>query len=304
MGMINVKGNTFYLRGGTHTGVYILKDNKAIIIDGGRSGLNINKIIKSLNAYDLELKYILNTHEHDDHTGVNYDLINEYKNVELMMSNESKLYIENPELFSKYIIGGKSNDAMDGKVKSKYKGITKVNHILEEGIINIDNEEFEVISLKGHTLGSIGILTPDKVFFVGDSLIGGKLLSKYDFLFLYDIEEQIKTLDKIESIEYGFLILGHGENILTKDESKVLVENNRKAVYKYINQVLKYLEEPMGIELLLKHIITDNDLSCNYREYHYFKTSLVSLISYLLDLQKIEYILKDGELRYYNIQKY
>ena len=34
-------------------------------------------------------------------------------------------------------------------------------------ILNIDNRNFEIFNLKGHTQGSIGILTDDKVLFLG-----------------------------------------------------------------------------------------------------------------------------------------
>ena len=304
MGLINIVGDTFYLRGGTNTGVYVFEDKSVMIIDAGRSGLKVNKIIRELKENQFKLKYIVNTHEHDDHTGANYDLVNNYEDVELMMSSESKLYVDNPELFSKYILGGKSNNIMDGKSKSKYKGKVKVNTVLDEGIKKIQNKEFKVVKLSGHTQGSIGIVTPDKIFFVGDSLIGSKLLAKYDFLFLYDIDSQLKTLDKIEQVEFDKIIIGHGEQILDKQEAISLIEKNRNAIYKYIKQTIDILDKPSSIEAILKTLIINNDLNYNYREYHYLKTSLISLISYLIDLEKIEHIFKDGELLYYNTQKY
>ena len=48
--------------------------------------------------------------------------------------------------------------------------------------------------------GSIGILTSDGVLFAGDLLIGEETLSKYDFLFLQDVEEYLKSLDIVETV--------------------------------------------------------------------------------------------------------
>ena len=47
MNLINISGNTFYIRGGTNTGLYLFDDNSALIIDPGLSGARPNKIIKS-----------------------------------------------------------------------------------------------------------------------------------------------------------------------------------------------------------------------------------------------------------------
>ena len=46
MNLINISGNTFYIRGGTNTGLYLFDDNSALIIDPGLSGARPNKIIK------------------------------------------------------------------------------------------------------------------------------------------------------------------------------------------------------------------------------------------------------------------
>ncbi len=303
MKLTNISGATYYIKGGTNTGIYVFEDNSAMIIDAGISGLRTNKISRLLEENKLELQYIITTHEHDDHYGANYELKEIYPKAEILSSYYSKLYLENPELFSKYIMGGKSNHIMDSKFISRYKGPIIVDRVLEEGIVDINKIEFQIIELKGHTPGSIGILTKDKVLFLGDVLVGESLLARYDFLFLYDVEEQLKTLDKLQSIEFDYVILGHNKEILTKDESKELIEKHRQAIYKYINQILAYLETPKGVENLLKEIIQNNNLSHNYKEYHFFKSSLISLISYLLDNKLINYKLIDGELLYSNIQK-
>ena len=100
MNLINISGNTFYIRGGTNTGLYLFDDNSALIIDPGLSGARPNKIIKILNERNIELKYIINTHEHNDHFGACSQFKEYYKDVEILSSEEAKLYIEKLELFS------------------------------------------------------------------------------------------------------------------------------------------------------------------------------------------------------------
>jgi len=99
MNLINISGNTFYIRGGTNTGLYLFDDNSALIIDPGLSGARPNKIIKILNERNIELKYIINTHEHNDHFGACSQFKEYYKDVEILSSEEAKLYIEKQQFF-------------------------------------------------------------------------------------------------------------------------------------------------------------------------------------------------------------
>jgi hydroxyacylglutathione hydrolase len=55
---------------------YLLYDkNSAVIIDGGA----IENVLLFLEAHRLDLKYIVNTHGHADHTGGNRELVNRTK---------------------------------------------------------------------------------------------------------------------------------------------------------------------------------------------------------------------------------
>ena len=303
MNLINIKGDTFYIKGGTNTGVYKYDDNRGLIIDPGLGGLRPKRIIQMLESNNIDLKFIINTHEHNDHYGACNQFRGHYKDLYILSSGYAKLYIEHPTLFSKYIIGGKSNEFMDGKLRSKSLEEVYIDETLNEGIVSLNSVDFTIIDFKGHTLGSIGILTKDKILFVGDLLIGSEMLAKYDFLFIYDLEEYINSLNKLKNIEFEYLVLGHSKDIISKQDSDKLIKKHENAINKYINQIRTELKNPMGLDNLLKNIIFRNNLKNNYKEYHFLKSSLVSVISYLSHLQEIDYILSDGELLYYTKRK-
>lgn len=299
MSIINIKGSTYYIKGGTNTGVYLFEDNTALMIDPGLSGLRPKRVIQMLEERNINLKYIINTHEHNDHYGACNQFREHYKDLYILSSEYTKLYIEHPELFSKYIMGGKSNTFMDGKLKGKSLDNVKINNTVNEGLLSINGEAFEVIKFPGHTPGSIGILTKDKVLFVGDLLVGEEMLAKYDFLFLFDVQEQIISLEKIKNIDYDYIVPGHSKKVISKEDSYNLIDNHKRAIDKYLLQIREGLSSPITLEKLLKDIIKNNNLSNNYKEYHFFKASLVSVLSYLIELDEIEYILSEGELLYY-----
>ena len=303
MKLQRVFGNTYFIKGGTNTGVYLFENKNALLIDPGLSGLRPKNMINMFENEKIIPKYIVNTHEHEDHVGACHQIKNAYPEIAIFASDEAKLFIERPELFSDFILGGKHNKFLTEKLFHRNTEKISVDAIICEGKLQKNGVDFEVINLKGHTSGSIGILTSDGVLFAGDLLIGEETLSKYDFLFLFDIEEQIKSLERIKNIDFEYMVIAHSKKFISKDESYKIIDKHKIAIDKYINQIRIYLNNPITIENILKHIIVNNNLSHSYKEYHFFKSSLISLISYLIDLGEVDYILKDGELLYYTKNK-
>lgn len=303
MEITNIKGNTYYIKGGTNTGIYLFNDNKALMIDPGLNGTRPKRVIEELEANDIALKYIINTHEHNDHYGACNAFKERYKDLEILSSKYAKMYIEHPELFHKYIMGGKSNKFIDGRLKDKSSEYISIDRTISKGNAIIEDIDFKIIELPGHTPGSIGILTQDNVIFVGDLLVSDKILKKYDFLFVFDIKEYLESLNKLNILDFEYLILGHGKEIISKYESYYLILKHEQAIEKYLNQIRELLKEKITLENLLSIIIKNNNLSYNYKEYHFLKSSLVSVISYLTYIDEISYILDGGQLLYYTKKK-
>lgn len=300
MKLINIKGDTYYIKGGTNTGVIRLDNNNCLIIDPGRYGIKQRKMIELLKENNMVIKYIINTHEHGDHYEGSSNLKKLNNNIQILSSSEAKIFIDNPNKFADYTVGGKANKFLKFKESSEESNATKVDDIIEEGKIVLNNRKFEIIKLSGHTEGSIGILTDDKILFVGDLFVGSQMLKKFDLLLLYDVKEYLNSVNKIKDIDFEYMVLGHDKEIYSKIDSQGIINNHISAVNNYVNQVKDLLKSPITIDNILKNIIINNNLSCNYTEYHYFRSSIVSIISYLCDLNQIDYSIELGEVLYYS----
>ena len=169
-----------------------------------------------------------------------------------MSSEFSKIYIDNPVLFSSYIMGGETNAIFDKILLNKNMEQVKIDEVIKEGKININNEYIEVISLVGHTIGSIGVMTKDKVLYLGDTLIGEELLNKFELLFLYDIEEYLKSLDKVKYLDFEYCVLGHCKRPITKESTLELISKHEENVNEYLKQVKAIAKEPSTLEYILK----------------------------------------------------
>ncbi|PJI09764.1 MULTISPECIES: MBL fold metallo-hydrolase [Clostridium] len=171
------------------TNCYIIVDEKtndSIIIDPGDAP---NKILKAFKDTNSNLKFILLTHGHADHTAAVSELIKEY-DIDVYMNEKDVKLINNGE----YMFGKKEENA------NKY-----VN----------DNDELQFGSLKvkcietpGHTPGGMCYLI-DNFLFSGDTLfnnsVGRTDLPGGDFNALVDSVKKLIKLDD-STIVYP----GHG----------------------------------------------------------------------------------------------
>lgn len=300
MKLTKLSGSTYYIRGGTNTGIYKFEDNNVLLIDPGLRGLRPKKLMSFLKENDLNIKYIFNTHEHDDHYGGCSELKDLDENIIIYSSKYAKFFIENPSAYGDYMLGGKGNELLNVKRKKENNNSVKIDEILNENSIVLNNEEFEIITLRGHSAGSIGILTKDKILFVGDLFVGNHILSKFSLLLLHDIGEYFNSIEKIKHIDFKYMILGHDKNPISKEQSYYVIENHKKSVNKYLNEIRDLLKNKITIDDILKEILVKNELSCNYKEYYFFRSTIVSMVSYLIELDEIEYQIKDGQILYYS----
>ena len=147
MKLINIKGDTYYIKGGTNTGVIRLDNNNCLIIDPGRYGIKQRKMIELLKENNMVIKYIINTHEHGDHYEGSSNLKKLNNNIQILSSSEAKILLFNPNKFADYTVGGKANKFLKFKESSEESHATKVDDIIEEGKIVLNSRKFEIIKL-------------------------------------------------------------------------------------------------------------------------------------------------------------
>ena len=124
-------------------------------------------------------------------------------------------------------------------------------------------------------------------------------MKKYSIPYLYDIEESINTLNTIKDIDADYFVLGHGKNIIEKNELSSLVDKNLDNIKNYINQILELLDQPLTKEDILQNLAILNDISMNFTQYHVDLSTVGSFITYLHDKDYIDSSLQDGKLYFF-----
>jgi glyoxylase-like metal-dependent hydrolase (beta-lactamase superfamily II) len=210
-----------HLIDGVTANTYLALGDQITLIDTGTPGKQgniINYLQKELKSKPKNIKTIVLTHHHMDHTGSLYEL-------KKITNADIAAYKDDID-----IISGKksSSDPIYMRFVSRlmamftsYKFI-KPDINLEENDI-VDN--YRVIHTPGHTPGSIALYNSDNgVIFVGDTLTydGNKVGGPPSFL-INDKEALKKSVKKISDLEPNIMLSGHGKP-LTENTSEMIRE--------------------------------------------------------------------------------
>lgn len=187
-------------------------EENAILVDTGVEKYRKN-IIKEIKKYNIEL--IILTHGHIDHIG-NTKYLAEYCGAKIAMNrNDYELSKNNliNTLYSKSLLG-----KILGKVSERDFKNVKIKNF-EPDIFLEDNDSLieyginaKVLSLPGHTKGSIGVLIEDRDIIAGDVFMN--FFKPQVSLIAEDFQVLCKSIEKIKSREINIIYVGHGKPIL------------------------------------------------------------------------------------------
>ncbi len=296
MDLIKINGSTYYIKAPTNAGVYLFKSKGCLLIDTCFTNKQARKIDKILNDNNIHLHYILNTHTHLDHCLGNLYFQKAYPNCKVFSSEKERPFMEHPYLLSAIFFSASPLKHLDPSPPS-----FPVDHYLKPGIEKIGDQSFKIILLPGHTRGQIGIVTPDRVCFLGDAIFSRKIIKKYSLPYLFDLDKSIKTLRFLPKIDADYFVLSHEEGVITREDLSDLVNDNLANIDKFQDQILSLLQHPLTREELVKEITLRNNIVLNLLEYHVIQTTVSAFLKHLNDQGLITYVIKEGRLYFHQV---
>lgn len=195
------------------TNCYIIWDKEtkeaAIVDPADREDIIENKV----NKLDLNVKYVLLTHAHKDHTIALNKIINKYN--------------------AKVIASIKEKDMLQGKVedcssvfglKQEVYDIDKLILLEDKDVFNIGNLKIKIIHTSGHTKGSACYYIEDEnVLFTGDTLFSD-CFGRCD-LVSGSIDDMKKSLIKLyKNYDNAIIYPGHGETKMKVKDTYINVK--------------------------------------------------------------------------------
>ena len=263
---LNVKkiGDGVYVYYGKHENIYedgnigdianlgfIIGDESIAVIDTGGShqvGEALKLAIKKIS--DKPIKYVINTHVHQDHIFGNTAFISEdaiiygHFNLKKALKERGSQYIKQISeagikvkktriIFPHIVIAEISSD----QSKKLYNKIT----------IDLGNRKLQLTSHElAHTYSDASVYDiKTKTFFVGD-LVQDERLPTMDGL----VKNWIKVLDEIEKVDFKIMVPGHGK-IQTDNAA---LNKTKKYLQVLYDEVIEALKKDIPIEEGLKTI--------------------------------------------------
>ena len=187
--------------GPLETNCYIIKDKVGgigVVID---PGFHADRIMAEIEVLNVDVKYILFTHGHYDHTFAGR-AVAEKTGAQVVMNGADAALFEQGGGITRYVFPPKSEQMM----REAY--IRPHRLVFDGDVLDVGNLHFEFRSVPGHTAGSMLIFCEDAVF-TGDTLMRGTI-GRTDFPESQP-EKMEHSLDIVKELDAALKVYpGHG----------------------------------------------------------------------------------------------
>lgn len=307
---INLIKDVYYIPNSTNVGLIRVKDDDkylVYLIDSGPSEIEGEYLLDLLDEKlkNYQLKAIITTHGHADHTG-GHKFLKEKTDCEIWISEKEQPFMENPNLHGSILWGSYPPK----ELRSLYfrPEAVKADRIIKsDDIINLENGLIlSFIEFRGHSPQGLGIIAENiegkKVLFAGDSIFPRRELGSHWISLITNPLLFMESLDRMEELEnIDFIVPGHGE-IIT-DNLTENIEMNKIAILSTRQCILNALaKNKMTGEQLIKYVADYHGLNMKIPQYALISSTIKSYLSELQDERKINLQI-EGNTLYYCLKK-
>lgn len=282
--------NTFYINCPVKMGLYRLPGDRVFLIDSGNGKEAGKKALKIISEKGWTLETVINTHAHPDHIGGNR-LLYDRTGCNFYTAEPERAFCEFPLYGPSFLYGG-----FPAKTFRNRFLLAEPSRVHDISALELP-PEMAVLPLRGHSFAMIGIKTPDGVYFLGDSLFGETIITKYHIAFIYDVGEYLKTLDTLETLEGKLFIPAHAD---AAEDIRPLVDLNRRKTEEIMEVIRHICGKPSSFEEILKALFDYYRLAMDANQYFLVGSTLRSYLSYLLDRKILQAAFQDNRLLWYH----
>lgn len=194
------------------------EDGLALIDTSSKSASKgIFAAIESIGRRPEDLRTIVATHYHFDHTG-NVSTLVERSGAQLCVHEDDVPYVEgrSPWMPSNGLIGS----VLDKFAPEQFS--LKVDRVLHDGDVLPLAGGLQVVHAPGHTPGHIALYAKERrTLFAGDALMNAAGLRLPMSVSSHDMEQARRSIHRLAELDFDIALPGHGAPILGRANEKV-----------------------------------------------------------------------------------
>jgi glyoxylase-like metal-dependent hydrolase (beta-lactamase superfamily II) len=291
-----IAGQTHVINYPTVAGVYVFADNSCLLIDSGPSPAFGRRTLKILGEAGLTVAGIFATHAHSDHCSAN-QVIQEATGCPVYASAWEACAMQQPELTPFCLYSASPLPALRNKYLMPPP--TQDCIVVEEGETVINGVSFDILSLRGHSLGQLGIRTPDGVFFSADSLIMPAYLQQFPFLYLADVKGHLDTLEWLQNYSSPYWFPSHGAPC---EDPRGIIALNNDMVMSWLEWLKEMLSSPRTREEITARALERLKMNPSRSQYFLILASISAYLAYLEKNSFLHSTIQNGHLYFQAIR--
>ena len=283
--LVQTGENTYYIDCPAKMGIYI-DGGEAVIIDSGSSKDAAKKAKKILDEHGWNLKAIMITHYHADHTG-GARYLQEQFGCPAFADGVSVCIGRFPYLEPYMLYGGRPFKAIEGKtlMAPEYDVLPLTDPSCPKCL--------EAIPVPGHCAGMVAYRTPDGTVFLADCITRREIIEKYGFIAMDDPGLAMDTLMAVADMEADMFVPAHAP---ATEDIRPLALYNMESIGKNIEAVKDLCREPAPFDTLLSRLFERYGMTMTVEQYAIVGSTLRSYLSWLLEQGRVETVIDGSTL--------
>lgn len=283
--LIRISEHDYYIDCPSRMGIVKTGETEAVMIDSGNDKDAAKKALRRIEENGWKLTAVYNTHAHADHIGGN-KLLQDRTGCRCFAQGIESVYAANVLLESSVLYGANPHKELRNKFLMAQESNTEklTAEVLPEG--------WKIINLPGHSPEMVGYITADGNAYIGDVVSSQESNEKYGIMYLWDIEESLKSLEYIKTVEAENFIPAHAP--VTQDITE-LADINIAAIEKVKNRILELCSgDGLSFDQLLSGLFEGTGLVMNAGQHVLTGSTVRSYLTYLTGIGKAAYEFRDN----------
>lgn len=211
-------------------------------MDSGRQGRDLETLLEVLEGEGLQVRAVLTSHAHIDHTG-GHQALKERYGAELIASLFNAAVLENPLGLRAYFYASTYRSVL---AFSREMG-ARIDRLILPGQeeVEVDGARFHILPLPGHAPEHMGFVTPDAIAYLADLLLGAEQLDAAKLPYTVSCELDFASKERAIGWHYPGYLLAHRGYV---SQIGPLVRANLALWQDRLQTVLEQLEEEQTLE--------------------------------------------------------